>query len=63
MKKLTKYKDICHYRQNQIFENINTNSENTSVAASSMNVIIPILLITTFFEWLWKKIFVKNQNR
>jgi hypothetical protein len=60
MKEKLKYWDVFNSQLNSLTNNIDTKNANPSGAARAMIVLVPLLLISTLFEFLWILVFKDN---
>jgi hypothetical protein len=63
MKVKVKYWGIFNYRLEELTDNVDTKNANPSGVARAMIVLVPLLIITALFEYLWIIIFGGDKNR
>lgn len=62
MKTKAKYWKIFNYRFKELTDNVDTKNANPSGAARAMIVLVPLLLITALFEYLWIVLFGEDKD-
>jgi hypothetical protein len=63
MKRQIKYWDVFNSQLKSLTNNIDTKNANPSGAARAMIILVPLLLISALFEYLWILIFKKNLSK